>query len=264
LNGTLGPAILALMLTAERHRAILRLLEEQGSVTMAEIARRFGVSTATARRDAVLLAGAGKAARSHGGLLPAKFFREGAGVRPAPARETDVKVRIARRACDLLPHEGNVFVDAGTTCLEVGRLLIQRPDLRIFTNSVPLIALASEAQASLTGIGGEVKPGSLALTGTLAQAWLEHLRFDAAVIGAAGLDMAHGAFATDLAEAAVKADVLQRSAHRVLVADGSKWQRPAAVSFARWSVFTAFVTNQELPRSARIAIATEKVKVYLI
>lgn len=252
------------MLTAERHRAILRLLAEQGRVTMAEIAERFRVSTATARRDAVLLAGAGRAARSHGGLLPAKFFESGPGLRPAAGRATDLKVRIARRACDLLPHEGTVFVDAGTTCLEVGRLLLERPDLRIFTNSVPLIALASTARATLTGIGGEVRPGSLALTGALAQGWLSHLRFDAAVLGAAGLDLPNGAFAADLADAAVKADVLQRAMIRVLVADGSKWNRPAPVRFAAWNAITSLVTSDDLPRAARVALASAKVRVFLI
>jgi DeoR family transcriptional regulator, fructose operon transcriptional repressor len=252
------------MLTAERHRAILRLLAEQGRVTMVEIAERFNISTATARRDAVFLANAGKATRSHGGLLPANFFRDEPTIRPVTIRDTNLKVRIAHRAGDLLPHEGNVFVDAGSTCLEVGRLLFERPELRIFTNSASLIALAGEAQATVTGIGGEINKTSMAHTGPLAQAWLAHLRFDAAVIGAAGLDPANGASASESAEAALKMDVLQRSAIRILVADGAKWNHPAAVGFAPWSAFTSFVTNQDLPRAARIALAADKVKVYLI
>ncbi|MDI1343489.1 MAG: DeoR/GlpR family DNA-binding transcription regulator [Pseudolabrys sp.] len=252
------------MLTPERHRAILLLLSEQGRVTIAEITKSFNVSTATARRDVVFLAESGKATRSHGGLLPANFFQSESGVRPAAAGENNPKDRIARRACDLLPHEGNIFIDAGTTTLEVGRLLIARPDLHIFTNSVPLISLAPEAKATLIGIGGEIKKGSLALTGALAQAWLAHLRFDAAVIGAAGLDVANGAYANELGEAAIKTNVLQHSVVRVLVADATKWNRPAAVRFASWSAFTSFVTNQELPGAARTALAADKVKIYQI
>ena len=114
------------MLTDERHRAILRLIAENGRVTMAEIAERFEVSVATARRDAVGLAEAGKAARSHGGLLPAKFFQREPHFRVKAARHMGLKARLARKAVTLLPHEGNVFVDAGTTCLEVGRLLLDR------------------------------------------------------------------------------------------------------------------------------------------
>jgi DeoR family fructose operon transcriptional repressor len=252
------------MLSVERHHAILRLLSEQGRVTVAEIAERFRVSSATARRDAVLLAEAGKAARSHGGLLPARFFREEPSFRSNSVRQLGLKARIARRAVELIPHEGNVFVDAGTTCLEVGRLLIDRPDLRVFTNSIPLLALASDARATLTGIGGEAQKGALALTGGLAQAWLSHLRFDAVVIGASGLDMASGAYANELGEAAIKTEALRRSAICVLVADAGKWGRPAAVRFAPMRAFTAFVTSQGLPRGVPLKLAADKVQLCLV
>ena len=245
------------MLTAERHLAILRLLAEQGRLTVAEIAQRFDISTATARRDAVLLTEAGKAARSHGGLLPTKIFRDSPEHHAGAPRLMSATARIARRATDLLPHEGNIFVDAGQLCLEVGKLLTERPDLRIFTNSIPLIALAphSQSQATLTGIGGETQEGvTFALPAPLARAWVTQLRFDAAVIGAAGLDLANGAYAHDAGLAAIKTEVLHRAAVRVLVADAEQWNRPAAVRFAPWSAFTSFVTDLDLPREARVAL----------
>ena len=252
------------MLTAERHRAILRLLAEQGRITVAQIAQRFDISHATARRDAVQLAGAGQAARAHGGLLPANFFSSEPHFRAKADRQTGLKARIARKAADLLPHEGNVFVDSGTTCLEVGRLLLERPDLRVFTNSIPLLGHATEARATLTAIGGEARKVSLALTGALAQSWLAHLRFDSAVIGASGLDLVNGAYTTEIHEAAVKAEVLRRSTHRMLVADAEKWNRPAAVHFAPWSAFTAVVTNHQLPREARLKLGADGVKHCLV
>lgn len=251
------------MLTAERHQAILHLLAEQGRVTVADIARRFAISTATARRDAVLLSEAGMAVRSHGGLLPAHFFRDAPDLSAKLARPTGPKARIARRTVDLVPHEGNVFVDAGSTCLEAGRLLIERPDLCIFTNSIPLIALVSQSRASLTGLGGESKKGETALTGPLTQAWLADLRFDLAIIGASGLDAAKGAFAHDPRQAAVKREALDRASVRVLVADTDKWRHPAGVHFARWDKISALVSDDNLPDGARAALRAENVKVYL-
>jgi DeoR family fructose operon transcriptional repressor len=248
------------MLTAERHRAILRLLSEQGRITIADIAQRFGISHATSRRDAVYLAAVGKAARTHGGLLPANFFQSEPHFKAKADRQIGIKARIARKAAELLPHEGNVFIDSGTTCLEVGRVLIERPNLRIFTNSIPLLGYTVQAQATLTAIGGEVRKVSLALTGALAQSWLSHLRFDSAVIGASGLDLATGAYTTELHEAAVKAEVLRRSGVRVLVADAEKWSRPAAVHFAPWNAFTTIVTNHQLPKDARLKLASQNVK----
>lgn len=252
------------MLTAERHRAILRLLAEQGRVAITDIAQRFNISHATARRDAVILTDAGKAARAHGGLLPANFFQSEPHFRAKADRQMGIKARIARKAAELLPHEGNVFVDSGTTCLEVGRLLIERPNLRVFTNSIPLLGLTGQAQATITSIGGEGRKVSLALTGALAQTWLSHLRFDSVVVGCSGLDLAGGAYTTEIHEAAIKAEVLRRSMVRVLVADAEKWNRPAAIHFAPWNAFNFVVTNQQLPRETRLKLSAENVKFCIV
>jgi DeoR/GlpR family transcriptional regulator of sugar metabolism len=250
------------MLAPERHRQILRLLTERGRVTAAEICSRLGVSTATARRDCTGIADAGLAMRTRGALLPHDFSL----VEPPYSRKSEkavnAKVRLGRAAASLVPGEGTVFVDSGTTCLEVGRALLERPALRIFTNSVPLLALAGESRAVLSSVGGEVRPMSLAMTGALAQSWLEHLRFDAVVIGASGLEGAAGASTTEGAEAAVKTEVLRRSRRRILVAHAEKWERPSAMRFASWSAFTDFVTDRVLTREERMGLSCAGVRVH--
>jgi DeoR family transcriptional regulator, fructose operon transcriptional repressor len=252
------------VLAPERHRQILRLLTERGRLTAAEICSRLGISVATARRDCTSIAGAGLATRTRGALLPHDFSL----VEPTYSRKSEkavnAKVRLGRAAAALVPEEGTVFVDAGTTCLEVGRALLERPALRVFTNSVPLLALAGESKATLSAVGGEVRPMSLALTGALAQGWLENLRFDAAVIGASGLESAAGASTTEIAEAAVKTEVLRRSRRRILVAHAEKWGRPSALRFAPWDAFTDFVTDRALSTDERAALHAARVHIHTI
>lgn len=251
------------MLIAERHRAIIRLLADHGRLTLADLTSRFAISPATARRDASLLASAGLVQRSHGGLLPADYPGLEPSFRAKAARHTSTKARLARTAATLLPHQGTIFVDAGTTCLEVGRLLLQRPDLRLYTNSITLIALADEALASLTCIGGKVRRVSLALTGALAQSWLERLRFDAVVLSASGLDLKDGLFTTELHEAAIKTEILRRSTYRLLVADSAKWDHPATVHFAPWSALSAVVTDRKLASADRRHLQAAGVAVHV-
>lgn len=250
------------MLCPERHRAILRLLGERGRLTLGEMESRFGVSAATARRDAADLARAGLAQRTHGGLLPPDFTL----IEPVYPRKAEqaagLKVRLGRATANLLPENGTVFVDAGSTCLEVGRILLERPKLRLFTNSVPLLALAAEARASVSAIGGELRPVSLALTGAFALEWLGRLRFDFAVIGASGLDRSAGASTTEIAEAGVKMEALRRARIRILVAHGEKWGRAAAFQFAPWSAFHHFVTDRSTPRAAQHELAAAGIKVH--
>jgi DeoR family fructose operon transcriptional repressor len=250
------------MLAPERHRQILRILGERGRVTAAEICSRTGVSVATARRDATELSGAGLATRTRGALLPHDFSLAEPPYDRKSERAVNAKARLGRAAAALLPEIGTVFVDAGTTCLEVGRALLDRPGLRIYTNSVPLLALAGGARATLSAIGGEVRPLSLALTGGLAQNWLENLRFDVAVLGASGLDGGSGASTTEVAEAAVKTEALRRARRRILVAHAEKWGRPSALCFAPWGAFTDFVTDRPLSRGEREALSAARVRVH--
>ncbi len=242
------------MLHAERHRQILRLLAERGRLTVAEIRSRLGVSVATARRDATAIAHSGRARRVHGALLPLDFGLD----EPRYSRKAEKalagKVRLGRAVAQLLPEAGTVFLDAGSTALEVGRAVLDRPQLRLYTNSIPLLALAAEARATIVALGGEVRPLSLALTGALTQHWLENLRFDVAVIGASGLDPVAGASTTETAEAAVKTEALRRSTRRILVATGDKWGRPAALRFAPWSSFSDLVTDHLFTRAERLAL----------
>jgi len=252
------------MLVPERHRHILRLLGEQGSLTVSEISSRHGVSVATARRDVTELARAGLAKRTRGALLPADFSL----VEPRYSRKAEkavnAKVRLGRAVAALMPEHGSVFIDAGTTCLEVGRALLDRPALRIYTNSVTLLALAGDARATLNAVGGEVRRVSLAMTGALAQSWLENLRFDAAVVGASGLDADSGASTTEVAEAAVKTEALKRARRRVLVAHAEKWGRPSSLRFAPWGAFTDFVTDAVLSRDEKMALSAAQVRLHVV
>ena len=250
------------MLTAERHLHILRLLAERDRITVAEIASRLGVSTATARRDVTVLGATGRARRVHGALLSINFGLEEPRYTRKAEKAVTAKVNLGRAVAALLPEAGPVFIDAGTTCLEVGRAVLDRPRLRIFTNSVPLLALAGEAKASLVALGGEVRGLSLALTGSLALQWLENLRFDVAVVGASGLDPETGASTTETAEAGVKTQVLRRATRRILVAHTEKWGQLASLRFAPWSAFSDFVTDHRFTRSERLSLSREGVRLH--
>lgn len=247
-------AVFHSMFAPERHRQILRLLTEQGRLSLAEAASRLGVSPATARRDFNALAAAGHALRSHGVLLP----RDNGLAEPRYSRKAEkavaTKARLGRAVAALLPEAGSIFIDAGTTTLEVGRALLDRPRLRIHTNSLPLLCLAPEARATLIAVGGEVRPLGLSLTGALAQHWLQNLRFDVVVLGASGLDPDEGASTTEASEAALKTESLRRAPRRILVAHREKWARPSALRFAPWSAFTDLVSDHPFSRAERIAL----------
>ena len=234
------------MFAQERHRFIESMVREKGRLKVSELARQLGASGITVRRDLRLLEAAGKLVRAHGGALRPEFLQVEPGFDRKSVDAVETKMALAKVVARELPSRGQVFIDAGTTCLEVARQILDRRDLTVVTNSIPILQLGREARARVTGIGGDVRAVSLALVGGLALDWLRSLRFDVAVVAASGLHATEGASTTELSEAAVKQLACARAASSVLVSHAAKWNKPAAVAFAGWETFQVFVTDTRL------------------
>ena len=57
------------MSAQERREQIVRLVEEDQRVSVADLTQRFGVTDASIRRDLILLEGGGRLRRVHGGAV---------------------------------------------------------------------------------------------------------------------------------------------------------------------------------------------------
>lgn len=247
------------MFTTERHQAILRLLDSRQRLDIHALLAHLKISPATLRRDLAHLERSGRLVRVHGGILhPSLAPGEPSFVQRSRAA-TAAKRSIAAAAIRLVPANATVFIDGGTTCLEIGQLLRDRADLTLITNSLPLLAGFYRFRARLLVLGGEMRAVSAALVGDLTLAALGQLRADISFIGASGLDPADGPGTTELSEKAVKAEWLRRSRRRILVCDATKWNQSAVIPFAAWTDFSDFVTDirppNRLPRPLRVHLA---------
>jgi len=231
------------MFAHQRHRLIVQLLEQQGSVSVRELPSLVRASPATIRRDLGLLAQRGSVVRARGGVLhPDVAAGESSFVERVRAAAA-AKAAIGRTAAALIAGRATIFVDSGSTTLEAGRHLLLRPEVTVFTNSILLLCLQSPIRCRLVAIGGEFRPLSRALVGALAMDWMRHLEFDYALIGASGVEPRDGASTTEVLEAAIKKEAIERSGRALLLADASKWDHPAAVQFAGWDKFDGFITD---------------------
>ena len=241
------------MIVQERHEAILRARCKKPKLDLPRLQREVGVSRSTLRRDLLELEHLGEVRRFRGTVMHAEFFKGEPTFERRRGRRVEEKRAIAAAAVELISQNAAVYVDAGTTCLEAGRLLLKRPDLRLFTHSIRLVADAAEGEAPIVCIGGEYRRVSDAVVGGLTTSWLAQLRFDVAIVAASGLDAA-GCSTTEMSETIVKQEVLRRSRRRILLADSSKWGSPSTVCFDDWSNIDEWVTDGELAPSARVAI----------
>ncbi len=235
----------------ERLRAIRDWLGRSQRLTVPEIVRRLGASPATVRRDLHRLEARGELVRVHGGALHPHYRAGEPSFEQRQQLAAAAKAAIAERAAREVPERATVFVDGGSTGLALGLRLLAREDVTLVTHSVPMIHAARGKRARVIGLGGELREISGVLIGALTLRWLENLRFDVAFLGASGLSGRDGASTTELSEAAVKQAAMARSARRILLSDLGKWERPAAVRFAEWRDFDAWIADRLPPPSGR-------------
>jgi DeoR family fructose operon transcriptional repressor len=232
------------MFAQERHNAIKKIIRERKRMNFADLQKRVKVSSATLRRDLSELEQAGDVIRVHGGVLDPAYVRSEISLDERVLRNHPAKKEIAAKASALIPPGSSVYVDAGSTCLEAGKILLGRKDIRLVTHSVALIAAALQGEAEILCIGGELRRVSGALVGGPALGTLSAIRIDYVLMGASGVDE-EGCSTTELSEAEIKKTVLTRSRHRMLLADASKWQNASTIRFAPWTAFTDWVTDRK-------------------
>ena len=214
------------MLVGERRRRIVELLATDDRAEVGELAVRFGVSESTIRRDLQLLSENGTVERTRGGALPPSRFEPSFGEKETENRAQ--KRAIARAAAELVEPGQTIFLDAGTTTLELARALRMRNDITVASNSVPIaVELANRLGLMLTG--GSVKESTLALIGPLAERSIEQMHVDIAFIGMNGVSATAGLTTPTWEEASVKVRMIQAARLAVVLADSTKL---GAVTFA--------------------------------
>ena len=212
--------------TRERHDAIVALVRS-GVDSVEVLAQRLSVSASTVRRDLSQLQRQQRIARTYGGALVPEVFHE----RPFTESERlnqDAKSAIARAAVDLVPPEGTVFVDAGTTCLALARLLLDRGPLTVVTRGLEAAVLLSRSPGiDVVMTGGRVQPLSHGVVGPLASLALDRLHFDVAFLGADAIDPVRGLGEPTVEETWVKEQAAARADQVVVLADASRLQQHA-------------------------------------
>jgi DeoR/GlpR family transcriptional regulator of sugar metabolism len=171
------------MFAQERHHRIGELVRKHRRLNFRDLLKLAGGSPATLRRDLAEMETAGAIIRVHGGVLDPGYVRLEPSFSERVVRNRPAKRRMAEAAAALVPSGAVVIIDAGSTCLEVGKALLGRKDVRLITHSFALLEAAFRGEAPMVCLGGELRRVSGALTGASALGALEKLRADIAFIG---------------------------------------------------------------------------------
>ena len=234
----------------ERRERVKQILKARHSVRVEDLREELGVSTATIRRDLHELEEEGELRRVHGGAVSLDRSPIEARFEAKAATNPEAKRRIAERAAAMVEPDSKIYLDAGSTCLELAKLLAPRTDITVVTNSLPAINELAGAGPRLIVIGGELRPLSQALVGPLSTPVLDQLYLDHAFVGTFSLSLDGGLTTTDPAEAFTKEHVLTRTREAVLLVDGSKLGTRSFAQAGRLDQIDVVITDAALGEEA--------------
>src|SRR6266403_4727461 len=238
------------VLNEERRRAIIEILERDGRVLVADMARKFDTSQVTIRKDLEVLHAHGLVHRTHGGALPA---REGALEDPSLREKEKLhrkeKLRIATVAAGLVKEGQVVILDSGTTTTAIARALRNFHNITIITNALNIAAELTGAPVEVILTGGTLRKNSFSLVGPIAEETLRRLNADILFLGVDGFDVHYGLSTPNLLEAKVNRVMVDISRTVVAVCDSSKFGRRSLSLIGPPGVVHRVITDRSSPKS---------------
>ncbi|MFC7613959.1 DeoR/GlpR family DNA-binding transcription regulator [Actinokineospora soli] len=232
------------MYAEERQQVILDRARARGRVDVAALADEFAVTTETIRRDLTVLERHGVLRRVHGGAIPVERLGFEPAVAARDAVMTAEKERIAKAALALLPEEGTILLDAGTTTARLADVLPTDRELTVVTHSVN-IALSMAGRPNLTVMlaGGRLRAKTLATVDAWALQALQDTFVEVAFIATNGLSVERGLTTPDPAEAMVKRAAIACARRCVLLADHTKVGNDYFARFADLGDIDTLITD---------------------
>lgn len=236
--------------TNARRNEIYKMVLSVGEVKVKELANHFEVSTETIRKDLNFMDETGMVLKTHGGAKILNDYYE---------LPVDVKLQeyvqekrcIARKALDLIDDNSVIFLDAGSTTIQVARMLRLKQGLTVVTNSLVVADLAMESGHHVICTGGSAQRRGRCFVGYYALNVIDSIHFDTIITGSDGFLGMSGPTTFSLDEVDVRRHLLANSDRKVLIADASKFTRTSTYQFARFEEYDYFITNEsdEVDRS---------------
>jgi DeoR family glycerol-3-phosphate regulon repressor len=227
-----------------RQLAILQAVRDQGSVKTEELAEEFGITLQTARRDIQRLTEASQLERFHGGVRAVDSSTRNTTYVERQRTQSEAKQDIARQVAAAIPHGASLFMNIGTTVEAVASELLQHRDLRVVTNNLHVARiLAANSQCEVVVAGGTVRSEDLGVVGEAALNFIRQFKVDIGLIGISGIDADGTLRDYDMREVMVARAIVAQSRQVWLVADHSKFDRPAMIEMAPLKVVHTLFTD---------------------
>ena len=252
------------MIPAERQKTLLNLISKQSVISINNLVNILGVSHMTVRRDIQKLEEDGKVISVSGGVQLLERLSSEPTHDDKSLLATTEKTAISKKAVELIQEHSTIYLDAGTTTLEIAKQIANRNDLLVITNDFVIAHyLMVNSQCNIMHTGGLIKKSNRSSVGEFAAQFLHQISVDIAFISTSSWNL-KGLTTPDEQKIPVKKAIIQFSQKNILVTDSSKYGKVATFLLYPLSSLDTIICDKGLPENAQARIAEMNVELFLV
>lgn len=247
----------------DRHVRIQQIVQANGFVTIEYLARSFGVTPQTIRRDINSLSNSGLIRRFHGGAGMASST-ENVAYNDRKIMCLQEKQMIAQMVARYIPDYASLFINIGTTTEAIAQALINHRRLRVITNNLNVAnILSTNENFEVIVAGGLVRQRDGGLIGEATIDFIRQFRVDFGIIGISGIDMDGALLDFDYREVRAARAIMDNSRKVFLAADHTKFGRNAMVRLGSIDEIEALFTDLQPPATLVEVMERAEVQLYV-
>jgi DeoR family transcriptional regulator, glycerol-3-phosphate regulon repressor len=245
-----------------RHAKIQDLVQAKGFVTIDFLAREFGVTPQTIRRDINTLSRHGIIHRYHGGAGIGSST-ENVAYNQRKMLCFKEKQKIARMVASQIPDHASLFINIGTTTEAIAQALFDHKRLRIITNNLNVASiLSANENFEVIVAGGLVRQRDGGIIGEATIDFIHQFKVDYGIIGISGIDSDGTLLDFDYREVRAARAIIDNSRKVFLAADHTKFGRNAMVRLGSIVEIDAVFTDQQPPAALKEIMAHADVQLF--
>jgi DeoR family deoxyribose operon repressor len=237
----------------QRLNTLISLLRNQGTMYVADIAKRLDVSEMTVRRDLTELQDNNLLERHHG---KARFLKENPissyenienvySLSSASQKMNEEKKRIAQYAVTLIKQGDVIIIDNGSTTDKIADYMPDTINLTVACYNLNIAGkLSRKEKISILLAGGYYHPSDQMFESSEGLQFLRSVRAHKLFLSASGVHESLGMTCAHSFEVTVKQTILESALEKILVADSSKFGTVKTVFFSSMEKLDMIITDK--------------------
>lgn len=249
----------------ERFGKIINVVAERKRVTVNELCEYFNVSVVTIRNDLNELSRKGKIHRTHGGAIAIDDTHSDLPFDKRRKANYEIKKAIANEAAGLVNDGEVIFIDGGTTCVEVPTFLKKKIDITVITPSIEVAHwLLSCTPFNVYMLNGFLNRKSYSALGAPHEGFMAGWNIAKAFFGAAGFTIRDGLTDRHMGFVEQKSVIAKKAQSIIALIDSTKLGIVSLGSICGAKDIDMIITDNGISREVKDTLKINKVKTIIV